>query len=344
MPATATARWAISLAQSVAAGLPRRRAATRNLYEVLGLPPGADEGQIKAAYRELARRLHPDVNAADATSAERLCEINHAYETLSDPRMRSAYDHALAWRRTEMRRHYRLFAASTAVTFVVTLVAVSYLVRWHLRSVPQIQPSAMALASQPPARTTTVAMPSTTPTVAGTDSGSGLPPQAAEGALWSTFRDPRFDFVLRYPAGVFAFDPAQSDANVHTFVSRDHRAIFRIVAAENSAGISLGGFRSRLIRRRYAGASLERTPRRRHWFALAGTKGDEAFMERVTFSCDGKFMHGWQMRYPASQRATYDGLAKLVLRNHPHGNGPGAGCEDHQPKRRGKPEARRTRD
>ena len=45
-------------------------------------------------------------------------------------------------------------------------------------------------------------------------------------------------------------------------------------------------------------------------------------------------MHGWQIRYPSSQRATYDELAKLILRNHPHGNGPGAGCDEEKSKRK----------
>jgi hypothetical protein len=43
-------------------------------------------------------------------------------------------------------------------------------------------------------------------------------------------------------------------------------------------------------------------------------------------------MHGWQMIYPSSERATYDKLARQVLRNHPHGNGPAADCSDGRPK------------
>jgi curved DNA-binding protein CbpA len=326
MPTAATAWRAIDLARS-AAGRLHRRAAMRTFYEVLGLPPGADEAQIKAAYRELARRLHPDVNAGDAALARRLAEVNHAYEILSDQRARSAYDHALACQRTQMRRHYTLLAACTAVTFALTLIAVSSLVRWHLTAAPQPQPPLAAAAGEPSDRGSKVTLP-----VAATD--AGLSPRSAAEAGWTTFRDPRFAFTLLYPAAIFAFDPAQSDAHMHTFVSRDRRATFRIVAAENAQGVSLARFRSTLMKKRYAGASFEQTPQRRHWFALAGTLGEEAFLERVTFSCDGKTLHGWQMRYPLSQRTTYDALAKLVFRNHPHGNEPAAGCEESKTKRK----------
>jgi hypothetical protein len=67
------------------------------------------------------------------------------------------------------------------------------------------------------------------------------------------------------------------------------------------------------------------------------------FLERVTVSCDGKSMHGWQMLYPVSERAAYDQLAKLVLSNYPHGNGPGAGCAEAKPAPRAKSQARRKR-
>jgi curved DNA-binding protein CbpA len=329
MPTAATARRAIDLACSAISRL-RPRAAARTLYEVLGLPPGADEAQIKAAYRELARRLHPDVNPGDAASAERLAEINHAYEILSHQRARSAYDHALTWQRAHMQRHYSLLAVIAGVTFAVTLIAVSGFVRWQLKSA---SPPA-AKAGQPSDGGAGVALPAAVSAVSRAAADLGLPAKLADEAGWTTFHDPRFEFTLRYPAGTFIFDPAQSDAHMHTFVSRDRRATFRIVAAENAAGITLARFRATLIKKRYAGASFEQTPQRRHWFALGGTLGEEVFLERITLSCDGKTLHGWQMRYPLSQRATYDGLAKDVLRNHPHGNEPEPGCGETKQKRK----------
>lgn len=63
----------------------------RDLYEVLQVNNAAEPEVIEAAYRRLARKYHPDVNqAADAT--DRMRAINSAYEVLSNPATRAAYD------------------------------------------------------------------------------------------------------------------------------------------------------------------------------------------------------------------------------------------------------------
>ncbi|KAA8888530.1 J domain-containing protein [Nocardia colli] len=63
----------------------------RDYYEVLGVPRDADKDQIQQAYRKLARRYHPDVNA-DPAAEDRFKEVSEAYEVLSDPSTRSRYD------------------------------------------------------------------------------------------------------------------------------------------------------------------------------------------------------------------------------------------------------------
>jgi molecular chaperone DnaJ len=62
-----------------------------DLYELLGVSRDADTEAIKKAYRRLARQLHPDVNPDPATQ-ERFKEVSRAYEVLSDPQKRAAYD------------------------------------------------------------------------------------------------------------------------------------------------------------------------------------------------------------------------------------------------------------
>src|SRR5256885_16223493 len=62
-----------------------------DLYGVLGVEPGASEDDIKRAYRQLARELHPDVNG-DPQAEQRFKEITAAYDTLSDPVRRRQYD------------------------------------------------------------------------------------------------------------------------------------------------------------------------------------------------------------------------------------------------------------
>ena len=64
---------------------------SQDLYELLGVARDADGDAIKKAYRRLARQLHPDVNP-DPTTQERFKEVTRAYEVLSDPQKRAAYD------------------------------------------------------------------------------------------------------------------------------------------------------------------------------------------------------------------------------------------------------------
>ena len=61
-------------------------------YSTLGIPRDAKPEAIKAAYRKLARKYHPDLNPDDASAKKRFQEINEAHEVLSDPESRKKYD------------------------------------------------------------------------------------------------------------------------------------------------------------------------------------------------------------------------------------------------------------
>ncbi|WCJ35091.1 Chaperone protein DnaJ [Euphorbia peplus] len=65
-----------------------------SLYEVLGIQTGASFGEIKSAYRKLARVFHPDVHHKE-NGAYEFIKIQEAYETLSDPEKRSEYDRSM---------------------------------------------------------------------------------------------------------------------------------------------------------------------------------------------------------------------------------------------------------
>jgi molecular chaperone DnaJ len=66
--------------------------AKRDFYEVLGVGKSADEKDLKAAYRKLAKQYHPDANPGDKTAEAKFKEINEAYDVLKDPQKKAAYD------------------------------------------------------------------------------------------------------------------------------------------------------------------------------------------------------------------------------------------------------------
>lgn len=68
----------------------------QDCYEILGVPRDAKPEEIKAAYRALALRRHPDLNAGDPRAAAVFMRLQAAYETLENPLRRARYDLARA--------------------------------------------------------------------------------------------------------------------------------------------------------------------------------------------------------------------------------------------------------
>ncbi len=62
----------------------------KDYYKVLGVKKDASAKEIKAAYRKLARKYHPDVNSGDENAEARFKEVNEAHEVLGDPEKRQA--------------------------------------------------------------------------------------------------------------------------------------------------------------------------------------------------------------------------------------------------------------
>ncbi|MFM8605582.1 MAG: DnaJ domain-containing protein [Cyanobium sp.] len=68
------------------------REARPDFWQVLGLEPGADAATLKRAFRQQARRWHPELNGDDPCAEERFKLVNEAYAVLSDPRRRQAWE------------------------------------------------------------------------------------------------------------------------------------------------------------------------------------------------------------------------------------------------------------
>src|SRR5260221_13081488 len=64
----------------------------RDYYELLGVPRKAGAKDIRAAFRKLARKYHPDLNPGDKAAEGRFKQLQEAYDVLSDPKKRQMYD------------------------------------------------------------------------------------------------------------------------------------------------------------------------------------------------------------------------------------------------------------
>jgi curved DNA-binding protein CbpA len=100
-------------------------------YQVLGVRSEAADEEIKAAFRRLAKQLHPDLNPGDAATEQRLQNVIRAYETLSDRQARKAYDTGLKNQRLLRRWQFRANAMTVVAAFALT---VSVGLHWRVLS------------------------------------------------------------------------------------------------------------------------------------------------------------------------------------------------------------------
>lgn len=91
----------------------------KDYYQILQVHPDAEPEVIQAAYRRLAQKYHPDVNGKSITKMQ---ELNEAYEVLSQPGERAAYDRWYRW---------RVFAGGQAHSAPADFVPPSISIRWQ---------------------------------------------------------------------------------------------------------------------------------------------------------------------------------------------------------------------
>ncbi len=144
---------------------------------------------------------------------------------------------------------------------------------------------------------------------------------------WATMRNERHGFTIAYPIDVFEQKTAPTTDEGRVLLSKDGKAKLLIGAFENSENSSLDDYRKFLLDNQWAGAAIDYAPVRQKWFVLSGTRNDEIFYERVSFTCGGKLINSWAMTYPAAERKVYDRVLEAVAKTYLPGAGKEGNCE-----------------
>ena len=148
---------------------------------------------------------------------------------------------------------------------------------------------------------------------------------------WATIQNKTFGFQIAYPANILfpAETPTGQDGRV--LKSADGRAKLLVATFENSENQTLDAYRAFLLSDIYANTNIDYAPRKQRWFVLSGSRGDETFYERVTFSCGGRLINSWAMLYPTAERRLYDRVLEAVSRTYTAGSGADGNCGEDGP-------------
>jgi hypothetical protein len=150
---------------------------------------------------------------------------------------------------------------------------------------------------------------------------------------WSTYKSPTFGFSFTFPDGLFKLDKSSQQVNGGgIWLSEDRRARLIATSGPNEGRETMTTYRQTIMRESYANARLDYAPILPTGFVLSGVlpspQGARMFYERVTFVCDGRFIYGWQMVYPAAQRQKFDRIVEAVSRSYKPGRGNNGDCSD----------------
>jgi hypothetical protein len=156
--------------------------------------------------------------------------------------------------------------------------------------------------------------------------GSMLPLAAEPIGPTVMYFNEKFGFSLSLPVDVFEPASARNQVEGGLWVSGDGEARLLAVAGANEAGSSLPAYRQFVMQESYANATIDYAPMRENWFVLSGKKDGRMFYERITFACDGRYIYGWQLTYPAAERARYDAIVEAVHKSYRPGRGEDGRC------------------
>ena len=144
---------------------------------------------------------------------------------------------------------------------------------------------------------------------------------------WATLKNERHGFAIAYPIDVFEQKTEPTTDEGRVLLSKDGKAKLLVGAFENADSQSLQAYRQFLLDQQYAGATIDYSAGKQHWFVLSGTHNGEIFYQRVSFTCGGKLINSWAMLYPVEEKKTYDRVLTAIARTYSPGAGHTGACD-----------------
>jgi hypothetical protein len=145
----------------------------------------------------------------------------------------------------------------------------------------------------------------------------------AQGSDWTTYRNDRFGFSLRYPVDVFATERTSEARDGEAFVGLEGGARLLVGAFVNDGQHTVESYRRFVAKESYSGFDISYAPLRETWFVLSGEGKGKIFYEKVMFSCGGRVINSFVLVYPVQSERAFDPIVEGIEKTFR----PGRDCE-----------------
>ena len=129
---------------------------------------------------------------------------------------------------------------------------------------------------------------------------------------WTTYSNPRFGGMLRYPSEVFTSRRASDARDGVLFATSDGSAKLLVGGFENTEGYSPRSYQAFIGRESYGGLRVDYAPVGQTWSVLSGTRGDMMIYEKAMFTCGGAVINSFAVVYPIAEREFYDPIVEDI--------------------------------
>jgi hypothetical protein len=135
---------------------------------------------------------------------------------------------------------------------------------------------------------------------------------AGQGRDWTTYRNERFGFSLRYPAGIFQTERTSESGDGQVFVGMRGHGRLLVGAFVNDDRHTVESYQSFVAKRSYSGFDITYAARRQSWFVLSGEGNGSVFYEKVMFSCGGNVINSFVLTYPLDSKSEFDPIVEGI--------------------------------